>query len=115
MPKSEHSHQFKVVQWARAQGLKIHRIHNGGKRTAAQVSYAIAEGELPGVPDLFIPRAAKGFHGYYIEMKKPGAKWGKMHKERQERVHACLRDEGYKVDVFWNAGDAINSIEEYIS
>jgi len=47
-------------------------IPNGGHR---HISVAIGlknEGVKAGVPDIFIPVARNGYHGIFIEMKRPG-------------------------------------------
>lgn len=50
----------------------MHHIPNGGKRDKVTAKKRLkAEGVKPGVPDVFLPVARKGFHGLYIEMK-----WG---------------------------------------
>lgn len=56
----------------------FHAIPNGGTRGDDAKSRAIrggqlkAEGVRQGVPDTFLPVPRNGWHGLYIEMKRPG-------------------------------------------
>lgn len=58
----------------------LHAIPNGGARGDNKKSQAIrggqlkAEGVRSGVPDVFLPWPIPGWHGLYIEMKKPDQK-----------------------------------------
>lgn len=67
----------------------LHHIPNGGgrgndARTAAiRGSNLKAEGVRPGVFDLCLPAACRGYHGLYIELKKPG-KINDTSKEQKE-------------------------------
>lgn len=77
---TEHDEQSALVDWARLMSWRwpclrwLHAIPNGaslsgGPRTANRLK---AEGMTPGICDLFLPFAARGYHGLYIEMKAPG-------------------------------------------
>jgi len=113
--RSEHSHQSTVVKWARSKGLLIYRIHNGGKRTPAQVSYALAEGELPGYPDLGLDEPNHTWHGLRIEMKKPSEKSKKNGglSPDQIKIHPMLMEKGYLVVTCYSDEEAKNVICEY--
>lgn len=50
----------------------LFHIPNGGKRTKIEASRLKAMGVLPGVPDLFLALPLGGYHGMFIEIKKPG-------------------------------------------
>lgn len=50
----------------------LFHIPNGGKRTKIEASRLKAMGVLPGVPDLFLALPSGGYHGMFIEVKKPG-------------------------------------------
>ena len=85
---SEHAEQAAVIQWARMQAGAcppldwLHAIPNGaklpwrknrkGQRYSPEANKLKAEGLTPGICDLFLPYAAQGFHGFYLEMKRPG-------------------------------------------
>ena len=69
------------------------------------------QGVKPGVPDIFLPVARKGFHGLYIELKR--AKGGTVSKAQQEMLIA-LRCEGYAVEVCYGCEEAVRVLEGYL-
>ena len=79
-PGTEHAHQVALFCWA-ASMLAIHpelrwmyAIPNGGDRNPIVAARLKAEGVKSGVSDICIPVAKHGYHGFYIELKKPGGK-----------------------------------------
>ena len=64
----------------------------------------------PGVPDLCIPVAKKGFHGLYIEMKKER---GGSLTQHQINWLDLLNAEGYKAVCCHGSEKAIQVIEDY--
>ena len=86
-------------------------IPNGGYRTATTARKLHAEGVQPGVPDLFLAVARKGYHGLWIEMKN--GKTGVL-SEHQKEMIARLKAEGYACDVCRTQEEFINSIKNYI-
>lgn len=84
----EHDEQCNLIEWARRQsglflplewlyavpnGAKLpYRKNEKGQRYSPEAMRLKREGLLPGVPDLFLPYPAQGYHGFYIEMKAPG-------------------------------------------
>lgn len=90
----------------------IFAIPNGGHRSKAVAGKLKAEGVRAGVPDLLVPVARHGYHGAFIELKvgrnKP--------TENQNLWAGLLKDQGYKVSVFWNdAKEVIDWIEWYLN
>ena len=79
---TEHEEQAAVFCWADSHVDKapclelLHSSLNGiplpGSQTqrAKIINYMKKEGMLPGVPDVFLPYPAKGYHGLYLELKK---------------------------------------------
>lgn len=67
----ESSLQQLCVKWFRLQypNETIYAIPNGGKRSLIEAKIMKGEGVMPGVPDLFVMKANKGYNGLYIEMK----------------------------------------------
>ena len=49
----------------------FHAVHNQGHGDRIRGAIAKAEGVRRGVPDTFLPWPNAGWHGLYIEMKKP--------------------------------------------
>jgi hypothetical protein len=71
----ERAMQVNLFTWAKmASGadprLKLlFAVPNGGKRDYVTAARMQAEGVKPGVPDIFLPVAAHGHHGVFIELK----------------------------------------------
>lgn len=91
---------------ARPEMRLLFAIPNGGARSKADAGKLKAEGVLAGVPDLMLPVARDGWHGLFIELKRP--KGGTTSTE-QSTMHRDLWDQGYCVvtcpgqDAAWNA------------
>ena len=90
----------------------MHHIPNGGSRNAIEAARLKAQGVKPGVPDIFLPCAKKGFYGLYIELKRQNG--GRVSEEQKSMIDA-LRDEGYKVAVCKGWEEAKNVIMEYMN
>lgn len=133
MKKSEHGEQVAVIDFCNANHKKypalkwIFAVPNGAKLggdkrlRGIQMNMLKAEGFKPGVPDLFLPCPMishvddfgyDGFHGLFIEMKCRDTK-GRVSKEQKE-WHEYLMGQGYKVEVCWDADEAIKAIMDYI-
>lgn len=75
----EHVEQTFLVEWARLRSGSVPELRllfaipnfagRLGKATALHGARLKAEGRKPGVPDLCLPVARRGFHGLYIELK----------------------------------------------
>jgi len=72
--------------------------------------YLRAEGQRGGVPDIFLPVARNGWHGCFIELKRPGGKVSASQMEWQE----ALTNQGYLARICWSAEEAIRTIEAYL-
>lgn len=100
---SEDGHQAALFCWAadnvgKYPPLKwLHAIPNGGSRHIAEATKMVAAGSRSGVWDVFLPYPVRqpyyisvpdgGYHGIYIEMKKPNRrthKDGGLSKEQLE-------------------------------
>lgn len=72
---SEAEEQELLIKWAamnRGKYPALHRlfhIPNGGSRHPAEAAHLKKLGVKAGIPDLFLPFPANGFHGLWIEMK----------------------------------------------
>ncbi len=70
-----------------ADGLRIKirdylfAIPNGGSRNIAEAVKLKKEGATAGISDLFFAFPAKGFHGLWMEIKKPGGKLTKSQRD----------------------------------
>lgn len=121
--RTEHAEQSAVISWARMSAGRypclrwLHAIPNGGARAESKRLAAIrgaqlkAEGVTKGVSDLFLPFASRGYHGLYIEMKRPGA-LRELRPEQKEFLAYC-ESAGYLAQAFDSAEDAIAAIQDY--
>lgn len=116
---NESEHQAALVEWAEyyKEARHLFAIPNGTHIKSHQGrSKAKREGLKSGVPDLFLPVARHGFHGLFIEMKKPkegNSRAGKA-SEQQLEWQANLNDLGYMavICIGWDA--ARETIESYL-
>jgi hypothetical protein len=93
----------------------LHAIPNGapfsgGARTATKLK---AEGLVPGICDLFLPFAARGWHGFYIETKRPGS-IGQV-RDGQKEFMEYLQTVGYLAQVIDSFDGAVDALEWYLS
>lgn len=116
---SEHAHQRAVFQWMNMQtGWPELRelafaIPNGGKRDKITAGKLKAEGVKSGVSDIMIPIARKGFHGFFLEMKKPGERDGES--DNQKKFGAGVEREGYFYAVCEHWEEATHLISWYMA
>jgi len=110
--------QSSFFQWARGYGVReypelrwLHAIPNGGVRDPVTAAILKREGVTPGILDTFLPVARRGYHGLYIEMKKPGEKMSPA----QIEFSAFLVEQGYAAHVADDFQKAINIVREYLS
>lgn len=98
-PNTEHAHQVALFCWCSQNQnkypdlLKLFAIPNGGERNIIVASRLKAEGVKSGVSDLMLPVARQGFHGLFIEMKKPGKL--KSESANQKAFGAQVQQDGY--------------------
>lgn len=108
--KTEASEQEAVIQFCEYCGIDIVHIPNEGKRSARYGAELKRLGMRKGFPDLFIPKASKGFHGLFIELKVDVTR--KPTKEQLQWI-AKLNKEGYLATVCYGADAAIREINKY--
>ena len=64
-----------------------------------------------GESDLFIAAPAHGYHGVFIEMKKPGG----TASEKQIKYLEDMRANGYAAEICEGADEAINFFTNYLA
>ncbi len=91
--------------------ILLFAIPNAGKRGVVLGSIMKDEGMRAGVSDLFLacPSAA-GYHGLFIEMKKPDG----VVSDIQKYFLAKAGSKGYAAFACYNYTDAVNLITEYL-
>ena len=106
----ERIEQIKVVNWVKqCTDMLIVYIANEGKRTVIGGAIMKKMGLCPGACDLFLPRASRGYHGLWLEMK---ARSGKL-TPKQIQFMCDIIDEGYYAVAVWNAEAAIEIIKTF--
>lgn len=86
-------------------------IPNGFLDTKSKRIRATREGVLSGVPDVFIPWPTGGFHGLFLEFKKPG---GRVTQAQEEYLN-LMRSRGYKAQVVFGLREALEALKEYLN
>lgn len=118
----EHMEQAALFTWVEMEGKKLypelellHAIPNGGKRDRRTGAKMKAEGVKPSIPDIFLPVARHGYHGFYIEMKViyPSGRQSYPSPEQREMI-AALEAQGYKVLVYWTWEAAADALKRYL-
>lgn len=114
---TEHAHQVALFMWA-SQNLQyypelkwMYAIPNGGERNVAVAGRLKAEGVKCGVSDICLPVSCMGFHGMYIEMKKPGGR----ESAEQKEFATFLRAQGYYYECCDHWEKARDSLIAYMS
>ena len=113
---TEDEEQIWLFSWAelnmgRFPELRLmHHIPNGGKRSKSEAGRFKAMGVKPGVSDIFLPVARKGYHGLYIELK---AKDGRPSREQKDFI-ADVTEQGYAGTVAYGGEEAARIVEEYL-
>jgi len=117
--RSEHGEQSALIGWARYQA-NLHpalewlfAIPNGARlKDGGEAMKLKEEGLTPGVADLFLPYPGRGYHGFFIEMKRPGNLSGTS--EGQKEFLAYVEKAGYLGQVFDTFEDAKEAILWYL-
>ena len=116
-PPTEDEEQIALMRWA-ALATPVHpelrllfHIPNGGSRHKAEAGRFRAMGVKPGVPDLFLPVPAGGYHGLFVELKR--TKGGRVSPEQREWMDA-LRERGYCAALCRGWEDAARIITWYL-
>lgn len=107
---SEISEQEVVVEYCDLRDIPIVHIPNEGKRSKNYGAQMKRAGLRKGFPDLFLPLARRGFHGFFIEMKFDRGKVS----QSQITWLKKLKGEGYATAVCYGADEAIKLINKYI-
>jgi hypothetical protein len=114
---SEHAIQADLVARIAARAADhpalrlLYSVPNGGHRHAAVAGKMKAEGQRAGVPDLVLPVARGGWHGLFVEMKRPG---GKVSAYQRWWLDA-LAEQGYYTVVCYGADEAEQTILNYVN
>lgn len=111
-PRSESSEQ--IILMARLRqfhpDILVMSIPNGGKRDPRTAATLKKEGVLAGAPDILVAEARNGKHALFVEMKRQDGSTS----DRQDEVHAKLKERGYEVQVHYSCDEAYKAILKYV-
>lgn len=112
--QSEHDLQQAVIDECDRRAISnplyglIFCIPNGQYRKGQRME----PGLRPGVPDLFLPVARRGYHGMFLELKVGS----NQPSEMQKAWLKVLQEQGYFWAVCWDTvGNAMKHLEWYLS
>jgi hypothetical protein len=108
---------IEIIQNVRPDLLEAYAHHEGVYKSKTQRGKSKAQGMKSGIPDIFLPVAKGGYHGLYIEMKRPANKAYQVAKgtvsiEQKERIKR-LKKRGYLVIVAYGSQEAIDALIKY--
>ena len=107
--------QKQIIKWAdfnyKEVGRYLMHIPNGGFRNAKEAKNLKTQGVRPGVPDLFLAKPSKQYHGMWIEVKRKGGKLSNCQKEWL----ILLEKQGYYTCVIYSLDEAIDKIVKYLT
>jgi hypothetical protein len=113
---TEAQHQSAVFKWSLAVRVKypelklLHAIPNGGRRDKIEAAHLKQQGVKPGVPDIHLPVARRGFHSLYIELKR---EHGRASAEQDWWIEE-LTKQGNLAKVCQGWKDAVRLLEWYL-
>lgn len=114
--ESEHDIQVALFQWAATAARDypalrmMFAIPNGTRAVPRVAAKMKAEGVLKGASDIFLPCAAGGKHGMFIEMK---TRTGSMSPE-QKAFQEAMREAGYHAITCRGWEEAAAEIVKYL-
>ena len=116
---TEYQHQKQFIEWLEIAfpkyrpgvRLSLNGVPLDRKTAAITMGMAKKSGLVVGESDLFIAVPSHGYHGLFIEMKKPG---GTASKNQLEYV-ADMRANGYAAEICQGADEAINFFRNYLA
>lgn len=107
---TEADEQKLFVKYCDMRGIPAVHIPNEAQRSPKTAQHLKSMGMRPGFPDLFIPVAAGGYHGLFVEMK-----WRKNKPTQLQRVWIdYLNNHGYRAVVCWGYEEAVKVLQDYL-
>lgn len=97
------------MQFPEFAGL-LYAVPNGGRRDAVTGAKLKAEGVVPGVADLCLDVARKGWHGLRIELKTPNGR----QSDAQKKWQAAVEMQKYRYEIVRNIEDFISLLSGYL-
>lgn len=120
---TEHAHQCALFCWAQQNHEKypelekgFFSIPNGGERSKSQAGRLKAEGVKSGISDTFLAIPRRGYHGFFLELKRPNSESKSEGKESKTQVDfgQFVTDNGFLYRCCYGWEEAVQSIEWYL-
>jgi len=119
---TEDDHQEKIFEWANAHLEEypelelIYANMNGVRRSKRYTAKLKRRGMKSGIPDMFLPISRHGFHGLYIELKRPKTK---SHAKgvlspTQKKWVKNLNNHGYAAKICYGWDDTVQLLKYYL-
>jgi len=118
----EGEHQEEVFNWCNSnldtypEVDLLFAVPNGVKRSKRYMAKLKRQGLKPGIPDMLLPVARWGFHGLFIELKRPagpGHAKGRTSKEQKKWINN-LNQQGYSAIVCYGWKETVQTIKYYL-
>ena len=115
----ERVEQESLFSWATTMETKEPRLRllnaslNGVRLAVHQAILAKKGGMKKGYPDVFLPVAAMGYHGLFIEMKRRDGRASDVKKEQRAWLED-LKGQGFHADVCFGWEEAARLIAWYL-
>lgn len=129
----EDQHQHALFSWARTHRVRgpgitdpaclsdyLVAIPNGGYRNGLEAARLVGLGVKPGVSDVLLPLPRHGYHGLWIEMKRPISSFRRpadarsAFSDKQRAWQGRMAHVGYAVAVCYGWTQARELIEAYL-
>lgn len=108
---TEVEEQIVLVVWMEKKAIPFFHVPNGGHRDWREAAKFKRMGVRPGVPDLVVPVARKGYHGLFLEVKR--TQGGRL-SDTQLFWRDVLLKEGYAWYEVKGAQEGIRIVEDYL-
>lgn len=104
---------FRAVAYSPWVG-RIWATPNGGLRNKITAATMKAEGVLAGVWDVFVAIPAHGYHGMFIEFKRPPQSSARTRLTDQQLAFAERMGHDYRMEVHTDAAEAFAAVKDYL-
>lgn len=114
----EREHQRALIRWCNVAVRQhpelawLYAVPNAGRREGKTGKLMVAEGLKAGVPDVCLPVPRGGWHGLYIELKRPGKH---VVRASQRAWLDALAGFGYRAEIACGWDAARELIVEYLT
>jgi hypothetical protein len=111
--ETEEQHHLAIVKWAMLHPIVKNYIFHIPNERKCSPHYGMklkALGVRAGVSDLFIAYPTKDYHGFWIEMKRPG---GRPSAEQNAWLEK-MRSVGYRAEYYDSWHEAAEAITDYM-